>query len=103
MTSIFRRLNPFASSEMARGAVKAAVDSIIRAMLERPNDFDITTSYMTDRKTGFVYEIYWGRYSHKLYRPYELKFSFFQSARFNDALECLKTCQLKEKTDRVKS
>ena len=81
-------------------AVEVAVDSVINAMLKRPDDFNISELTMTDKKTKYTYWISRGSTSAGLWQPYELKFGARQGRRFHKALAGLKTHQLKTKTDR---
>jgi len=79
-------------------AIKVAVDSVINAMMKRPNDFTIDENTMTDTKTRYIYWISSGCAS--VWKPYKLEFGFSQGRRFHRALRDLKTYQLKTKTDR---
>ena len=81
------------------GAIEAAVDSVINAMLERPDDFNISELTMTDEQTKYIYWISNGSHNAGLWRPYKLKFGTLQGRRFLKALTDLKTHQLKTKTD----
>ncbi len=81
------------------GAVEAAVDSVINAMLKRPDDFSISGLTMTDKQTKYIYWINRGSHNAGLWQPYRLKFGTLQGRRFLKALTNLKTHQLKSKTD----
>lgn len=81
------------------GAIKAAVDSVINAMLERPNDFGITERTMLDTKTRYTYWISNSASEYGVWQPYELKFTGKHGRRFKRAVKDLKTHQLKSKTD----
>lgn len=80
------------------GAVEAAVDSVINAMLKRPNDFKITELTMEDTKTNYTYWLGSAAVV-GVWRPYVLKFGVGQGRKFCRAVVDLKTYQLKSKTD----
>jgi len=80
------------------GAIEAAVDSVINAMLERPNDFNIAELTMEDTKTNYIYWLGSAAVV-GVWRPYVLKFGISQGRRFCKAVVDLKTHQLKSKTD----
>ena len=84
--------------EKEEDAVKAAVDSVINAMLKRPNDFNIEEITMTDTKTNYIYWISNTPCKYGVYKPYKLKFGR-HGRRFQKAVMDLKTYQLKDKTD----
>lgn len=82
------------------GAIEAAVDSVVNAMLKRPDDFNISELTMTDKKTNYIYWISNSAHVHGVWQPYEMKFSGKNGRRFKTAVKGLKTHQLKTKTDR---
>jgi len=55
-------------------AVKEAVDSIMQAMYNRPDDFDITENTMLDIKTKYTY---WIGLDPAIYTQYKMKFGWF--------------------------
>lgn len=98
MTNIMRRIfAPF----KREGAVKAAVNSLIKAMMDRPGDFSISENRMKDTKTDYEYWISNGFMFAGVIEPYKLGFGLIQGWRFSRALANLKTYQLKTKTDAV--
>ncbi len=82
-------------------AKKAAVDSVVQAMMERPGDFDIGEVSVEDTKTGYKYWICNGIFSAGIYKPYKLWFGFIYGWRFLKAVEGLKVHQLVDKNKEV--
>ena len=78
-------------------AKKAAVDSVVQAMMERPGDFYIGEITLEYTKTGYKYWITNGILSAGIYRPYKLWFGFVHSWRFLKTVRGLKVHQLVEK------
>lgn len=83
---------------MSKEAIKAVVDCLIKAMLERPDDFDIGELTMTDNKTQIQYWINNGWLDYGIYQPYKLRFGFTHGRRFGRALVDLKAYQTIKKT-----
>ncbi len=79
-------------------AVEVAVDSVVNAMLKRPDDFEIGEHTMKDKETGYEYWISVG--FGNVERPFKLGFGFIHGLRFRKAVKGLKTHQLKTKTDK---
>lgn len=78
-------------------AKKAAVDSVIEAMMERPGDFKIGKVTMEDTRTHYEYWITNGVLSAGIYRPYKMRFGFIHGWRFLKTLRGLKVHQLDKK------
>lgn len=83
---------------MSKGASKAVVDCLIKAMEERPDDFEPGSVTMLDKKTGYEYWVGNGRFFAGVHRPYSFKFGFIHGLRFWRALRGLKTHQLIQNT-----
>ena len=82
-------------------ATKAAVDSVVQAMMARPDDFTVDELTMEDTKTGYKYWICNGVLSAGLYKPYKLWFGFIHGWRFLKAVGGLKVHQLVKKNKGV--
>lgn len=80
---------------MSKEAKKAVVDCLIKAMMNRPDDFEIGELTMKDKKTEYDY---WISGSYGVYRPFTLKFGLIQGHRFGKALLDLKAYHTIQKT-----
>ncbi len=83
---------------MPKEAKGAVVDCLIKAMMERPDDFEIGELTMKDKKTEIEYWISGGWTCYGVYKPYLLKFGFTHGRRFGKALVDLKAYQTIHKT-----
>ncbi len=82
-------------------AKKAAVDSVVQAMMERPADFDIGVVTMKDTKTGYEYWITNGVLSAGINKPHGLWFGVIYGWRFLRAVKGLKVHQLVKKNKEI--
>ena len=82
-------------------ATKAAVDSVVQAMMERPGDFDVGEVTMEDAKTDYKYWICNGVFSAGLYKPYKLWFGLIHGWRFLKAVKGLKIHKLVKENKEV--
>jgi len=85
-------------SKQSRDATNAMVACLIKAMKERPDDFEPDTVTMKDNKTGYEYWISNGLFSVGVHKPYSFRFGFINGYRFSVALKGLKAHQLIQKT-----
>ena len=69
---------------------KIVVDELIKAMMDRPQDFRIGEHTMDDKKSGMQFWIANTRFDGGVYHPYTMKFGMRQSWRFHRALKSLK-------------
>lgn len=68
--------------------IKFAVDEIIAAIRDRPDDFVLDEHTMTDTESGIVFWI--GSGMPRVWRPFELKLGWWHGAKFSRAVKALK-------------
>lgn len=75
---------------------KDLVDSVISAMIERPNDFVIGEYNLTDKKSKMDFWIANGVFFGGVERPFKAWFGIVQSMRFHRAVKQLKIMQAQQ-------
>lgn len=79
---------------MSKKATSSVIECLIEAMRSRPDDFDIDSDTMTDKKTGYEYWVSNGLFFLGVYKPFRFRFGLINGYKFSVALRGLKAHQL---------